>query len=340
MRIFSLLFICFGLVAQQKVGKYEVSLRLPEGGLTASEEMQIEFRIVDTSRVDPVMGSAPVVRAEVNSAIDMPAMPGMPTISGIAHPEGVPGEYGIHPVFVHGGPYRLKLSVKPPTGEAFSVEFPLEVGDARSNGKRTSPYKLDVSGKPNDLTLKIVGPEGAVTTFDEVHERMMHLIAVRNDLKVFEHLHPQLSDKGVFHLKHEWPAGGDYTLFADFAPRGKGSQIVSSKLKVGGSKNPPPAATDFTLTLGALPPTGRTATVTAKMSPVMELEPYLGAMGHLMIVSEDGQTLVHSHPIGEARPGEIDFSVRLSKPGKYRAWLEIQSNGKKLAASQDIEAKP
>lgn len=337
--IFSLFFICCGLVAQQKSGKYEVTLRLPDGGLTASEEMQIEFRVVDTSRIDPVMGASPVIRADIRSEIDMPTMPGMPKISEIAHPEGVPGEYGIHPVFVHGGPYRVKLSIKPPADQEFSVEFPLEVGDARS-GKRTSPYQLKVSGLQNDLSFQLIGPTGPVKDFDEVHERKLHLIAIRKDLKVFEHLHPELSPEGTFHLKHEWPAAGDYTLFADFAPKGKGGQIVGAPLKVRGSKNTPALAEDFSLKLGDLPKIGRTATVTVKFSPDMKLEPYLGAFGHLMIVSADGKNLVHSHPIGDPRSGELDFSVRIPAAGKYRAWLEIQSNGRVLASWQDIEAKP
>lgn len=343
MRIFSTIFLFFiscGLVAQQKSGKYEVTLRLPEGGLTASEEMEIELRITDTSRIDPVSGPSPVIRAEVHSEIDMPTMPGMPKISEIAHPEGIPGEYGIHPVFVHGGPYRVKLSIKPPTDEAFEVEFPLEVGDAKAGKRRPSPYKLKVSGPQNHLTLQITGPQGVVKDFDEVHERDLHLIAVRNDLKVFEHVHPTLSPDGKFHLQHEWPAGGDYTLFADFAPRGKGGQIISTAYKVKGSKNAPPLAEDFSLKIGELPQTGRTADVTVKFSPELKLEPYLGAFGHLMIVSADGKTLVHSHPVGDPRPGELDFSVRIPRAGKYRAWLEIQSNGRKLASWQDIEAQP
>ncbi len=341
MRIFSvisLLFICCGLVAQQKSGKYEVSLRLPEGGLTASEEMEIEFRIVDTSRVDPVMGSSPVIRAEVNTEIDMPSMPGMPKISAIAHPEGIPGEYGIHPVFVHGGPYRLKLSIKPPADDEFQIEFPLDVGDARK-GKRTSPYRLKVSGPENNLALQISGPEGIIRDFDEVHERKLHLIAVRKDLKVFEHLHPDLSPDGTFHLKHEWPAGGDYTLFADFAPKGKGGQIISTPFKVKGSRKAPDLAEDFSLEIGELPPIGRTQNVTVRFSPEMKLEPYLGAYGHLMIVSADGKTLLHSHPIGDPKSGTLEFSVRIPQPGKYRAWLEIQSNGRVLASWKDVEAR-
>src|SRR5258705_12843378 len=84
---------------RQIAGKYEVSLRLPADGLFAREEMEIEARISDRSKNDPVMGNAPVIRAVVDAVIDMPSMPGMPKITERSHSEAVAGDYGIHPVF-------------------------------------------------------------------------------------------------------------------------------------------------------------------------------------------------------------------------------------------------
>ncbi|MBK6425711.1 MAG: hypothetical protein IPF82_05770 [Blastocatellia bacterium] len=104
-------------------GKYLITLRIPAGGLFADEETDLEFRIVDASEEDPVLGFPGVIRASIDSVITMPAMMGMPKQSEVAHAEGVPGDYGIHPVFPHGGKYLLTLKVSPPAGEAFSVEF-------------------------------------------------------------------------------------------------------------------------------------------------------------------------------------------------------------------------
>ena len=79
--------------------RYQVTLRLPPAGLFAREEMEIEFRVEDTSRPDPLGGFAPVVRAAPDAAIEMPRMPGMPKFSEAAHVEAAPGDYGIHPTF-------------------------------------------------------------------------------------------------------------------------------------------------------------------------------------------------------------------------------------------------
>ena len=47
----------------QTSGRFQVTLRLPADGLYAREEMQIEFRVQDTSRPDPLTDFAPVIRA-------------------------------------------------------------------------------------------------------------------------------------------------------------------------------------------------------------------------------------------------------------------------------------
>src|ERR1700730_1782725 len=86
-------------------GKYIVAMRVPADGVFAQEETELEFRIEDTSRVDPLTGNTPVVRARVDVSVVMPLMPGMPGLREQAHVEGVPGEYGVHPTFAHGGDY-------------------------------------------------------------------------------------------------------------------------------------------------------------------------------------------------------------------------------------------
>ena len=43
-------------------GKYAVTLRVPEGGIYAGEDIKLEFRVVDMSVDDPVLGPAGVTR--------------------------------------------------------------------------------------------------------------------------------------------------------------------------------------------------------------------------------------------------------------------------------------
>ena len=81
----------------------------------------------------------------------MPAMQGMPTLEELAHPEGIPGEYGVHPLFAHGGEYRLRLTIKPLADAEFVVTFLLNVADAsaaKNRKPKPKPYTMDLKTSP------------------------------------------------------------------------------------------------------------------------------------------------------------------------------------------------
>ncbi len=378
----------------QKAGKYQVSLRLPEEGLVSGDEQQIEFRVVNLSREDPVLGPAAVVRAVAQAVITMPAMPSMPKIEVLAHSEGVPGDYGLHPTFAHGGDYLLLLKIAPPADEPFAIEFPLKVADELPNRKpRPKPFKLELAtapgkikaAEPAKLQLKVranretLDPAGIPTgkrrleqvmTFDLIHEKLMHLIIVRKDLSFFSHQHPEIQADGSFALSSFiFPRAGVYQLFADIAPKGAGGQVLLATLKVEGRPDQPGTESALRNTSNRaidqivegvrvtfIGSAGSGAIISKKTVPlavamhqagsgeaVNDLQPYLGALAHLIIIHEDAQTFVHAHP-DDREPdnglqGHLTFLARLPKPGLYRAWVEFQRGGKVNTAVFIIEAK-
>ena len=364
---------------RQRAGPYEVTLMLPAGGLYAGEEVELEFRVVDFRSAEPPAGPAPVLFARFHCEVDMPDMPGMARFQEIAHREGVPGVYGVHPTLPHGGDYRFCITLLPPAEQLamnlrpdgpFTVEFPLELADA-APGRRAAragskPYGLEVTtnprapvaGQPVELELRVRlenSPDlREVTEFDLVHEKPIHLFLVRRDLAYFAHEHPDLVAPGVFRLPFRFPAPGDYRLFADVAPRDAGSQVLRAGLAVSpgpGEAAPPPApppsgpvlsaetggvAVVLTLPEGGIP-AGRTVTVTATLRdpngrPVESLEPWFGALAHLLLIHEDAETFAHAHPDerepGLGRGGRIPFLVRLPRPGLYRGWLQFRRGGR------------
>jgi len=325
------------------------------------------------------MGFTPVVRAQIRSTIDMPSMPGMPKLEELAHPEGIPGEYGVHPTFAHGGEYVMRLAIAPPADQPFHVEFPLQVLDAvdtRNRKSRPPPFRLEVSsapkkpkaGQPAQLEFRVRArdkPKELHTAFEVVHEKLMHLLVVREDLGFFGHEHPEIGTDGVFRLSYRFPAGGDYHLFADLAPRGAGSQVMMVKVRVQGT-----SAARFDLTKaaaaerspvkkvegvevelktpeGSLPAKKTTGiafhlTDAATGQAITDLQPYLGAMGHLILIHEDAVTFVHSHA-DERQPdagrnGAIPFLVRFPKAGLYRGWTQFQRNGNILTSDFILQA--
>jgi hypothetical protein len=352
MRLLLLLLLA---TASAAADRYHVTLRLPPDGLFAREEMQIEFRVEDTTRPDPLGGFVAVIRAVPEAAIDMPAMPGMPKFTEIAHPEGVPGEYGIHPTFAHGGDFRLKLLIHPPGGEAFEATFPLPVQDAVARRKTAPPrYSLELTTEPkrpkagDDVELRLVVRDrdaaGApVPVFETVHEAPMHLVIVRRDLTRFAHEHPQL-DASSFRLRYRFPTGGEYHLFADVAPRGAGGQVLMAKLKVGGPESgadpAPDSGNSAEITSARDLPARTTTSIVFRIRDPRDLEPYLGAPGHLMLIHEDAESFVHSHPLDEVSPeGELRFMARLPKPGAYHGWLQFKKAGKILTVPLEVRAR-
>jgi hypothetical protein len=352
-------------VSQVVAARHNVALRLPPDGLIAGEEVQIEFRVSE--------GDLAVVRAKIETQIYMPEMPSMPKLIETAHPEGVPGDYGIHPTFPHGGAYRLRLDIFPPAGEKFSADFELNVRDAGTNtsGQKLPPrFRIELAsdpktpkaGEPAKLRLEVRERDSraAYATFETVHERLMHLVIVSKDLTYFSHEHPEMLPDGKFVLSHAFPQPGEYHLFADAAPKGAGTQVMFAKLKVGGKgKSPvvePPAlslkARAGTVEAEIVPaenpiPTARTKTVPVVFRdvqdgrPVTDLENYLGAKAHLILVHEDAVTFVHSHPDeregASHTDGTVPFLLRLPKPGAYRAWLQFIRGGTLSTAAFRIE---
>jgi hypothetical protein len=75
------------------------------------------------------------------------------------------------------------------------------------------------------------------------------------------------------------------------------------------------------------------ATITRNGAPVTDLEPYLGAFGHLVTLRRSDLAYLHVHPDG-ATPAPTDragpaiaFVADVPTPGEYRLYLDFQHAG-------------
>jgi hypothetical protein len=204
-----------------------------------------------------------------------------------------------------------------------------------------------VAGRSAELELSIPGGSGQpLTDFAVVHEAKVHLILIRDGLDRFAHLHltPDAA-RGVMKVKHTFPAGGTYHLFADHQPTGKPAATAVARVTVAGDA---PAAIPLTpdapgtvsgdgLTAkvvieGAKP--GGEATVRFELTDpsgqsVADLEPYMGAMGHLVVVSADATRYVHAHPAeGPSRAKNVvAFGATFPQAGLYKGWGQFKRGG-------------
>ena len=201
-----------------------------------------------------------------------------------------------------------------------------------------------------------------VRRFDPVHERVFHLFIISQDLGYFAHVHPTLHRDGSLDVDVELPQPGVYQMIADFLPSGGSPQLVQKSFVTAGYTGPlvaPPRLardtadkvvhdTRVTLTMPE-PVAGREQLVTFDLhdarsaTPVTDLEPYLGAAGHLLFTSADLAIAEHSHPVAEisARRGPtVVFQILFPRAGDYRMWVQFQRRGEVLTSSFTVPVLP
>jgi hypothetical protein len=189
------------------------------------------------------------------------------------------------------------------------------------------------------FAFRIDGPAGPLTAFRDNHEKPMHLIVVRRDLTGFQHVHPELGAGGVWRVPLTFAAAGQYRVFADFMTEDGTGVTLGTDVAVAGDYRPrplpAPSATTtvdgYTVTAAGTLTPGRTSMVTLSISkdgrPVTDLEPYLGAYGHLVALRDGDLAYLHVHP-EEGPPGPgIAFGVEVPTAGSYRLYLNFQHGG-------------
>jgi hypothetical protein len=239
---------------------------------------------------------------------------------------------------------------------------------------RTIP-SLVLAGRKATLQFRVAHPtfNATIEKFEVVHDRRYHLFVISQDMEYFQHIHPDQRADGTWAIDVTLPKAGYYKVLSDFLPSGGSTQFIARPLVTAGYTG------DLAADSAHLSPdTTRKKTVdglTAEVSfdppefvaglyghltfhltdaasgrPATDLQPYLGAFGHTLIMSEDMVHYVHSHPIDISasddegpkqfmlpagvdpetlRGGpEVTFEGLMPKAGVYRAWTQFRRNDK------------
>ncbi len=265
--------------------------------------------------------------------------------------------YGAALAVLVAGTYSVGTAVGPvsagsPTQSAPAQSAPAHVDDHAATTSGHEPGGLASTSDgytfvPDTTTLgsgtfafRITGPDGVpVTAFDQVHDRQLHLIVVRRDATGFQHVHPERDAAGTWRVPLTVPAGGVYRAFADFTPTGGPETTLGVDLFAPGDFQPvaqAPSRTStvdgYTVTLdGELVP-GATSplrlNVTRDGAPVTDLQPYLGAYGHLVALRGGDLAYLHVHPGSAATSGPVvGFDAEVPSAGTYRMFFDFQVGG-------------
>lgn len=218
------------------------------------------------------------------------------------------------------------------------------------------------------------GTGEVVKKFEVVHERQFHLFVISQDMEFFQHIHPALQLDGTWTIELVLQKPGYYKVLSDFLPAGGSAQFLARPLVTANYEGDLQGDSAH-----LVPDTNLTKTVqdiTAKVSydpevfvvglyghmtffltdtatgrPITDLQTWLGAFGHTLIMSEDMEDYVHSHPLDilampdddggppqflippgadleaiRGGPG-VTFEGLMPKPGRYRAWTQLRRNG-------------
>lgn len=218
-------------------------------------------------------------------------------------------------------------------GEA-RVEVELESANRIAAGKSQLSFQL-VDTKLNqtlgDAELSIS------------HEKKLHVFLYDAALKEFSHLHPEF-DSGIWKTDVKLPINGVYFLWAQGEITSDGSEFSAFiKLEVFGGANAwptPPTLTEQRIgnddisrvTIGAKSlRAGRMAMLDLKFDrtdgSATNISPYLGALAHVVATPNDGDTLIHVHPMNGAKPNEGMLHVTFPTAGQYRLWVQFLDDG-------------
>lgn len=223
---------------------------------------------------------------------------------------------------------------------------------------------IPLAGQPTLITMDIREKQTGerVKEFDILHEKLMHVIIVSEDLSHFSHIHPVFErNEGIFSIYHVFPEDGIYKIWVDFKPKNGEQTLVTFKLDNRNSSTHKSIyltkeshytkQIDESHQVKLLVPqeieSNKPVDITfiisdQKANPITDLTPLMGAGGHSVIISSNLQEFLHVHPKEEVSSKwkggpAISFSTIFPYPGLYKIWGQFQHQGVTITADFIVE---
>jgi hypothetical protein len=270
----------------------------------------------------------------------------------------------------------LSSSSPPPPQPGHDLDPTLEnIRDPYARVAANSLAPVDYSRPPVNLAVSMQGSTLRLDLTDSAtgrpaddllihHGALIHLIVI-SPSGTMSHVHPVRVAPGRYETRFELPERGTYAIAAEMARRGGGVQLLRASVDRESSAAPPSAAApsqgEITATVA---PAGSPSTIRARFGDTPDLQPWLGMVGHMMVVGPlpDGPDVgkyaltapiwSHAHAMVPAAPGaaggqpdetvarygpEIDFTYSFALPGRYKVWVQTERDYAILTAPTEVQ---
>jgi hypothetical protein len=178
---------------------------------------------------------------------------------------------------------------------------------------------------------------------------------VNRELTAFHHVHPRLEVDGTWSIDLPTLDPGSYRAVADFQIADGPRLALGTDLAVLGVYQPArqgeptrQAMTDgYEVELAA--ESSDAGEVTAELivrrngALVTDLEPYLGASGHLVAMRSGDLAYAHVHPVDDddqSAPGAVTFDAELTSAGRYGLFFDFKHDGAVHTATFTFDQGP
>jgi Cu+-exporting ATPase len=254
----------------------------------------------------------------------------------------------------------MTADIEPASAEDAGADVQLEVPES------TRP------GVPTRMTVTVVDAHTGepIKDMTRSHEAWMHLIATRDDLGSFGHVHPEPTSKsGQLAVDITFPTAGRYIVNTEFRRQGQMNDVHQRQYLTVEGDTPLPVVlaesprevvvNGVSIKLGGDAVVGRRSALhfafsnAATGEPIRDLQPFLAAAGHVVVMRADGATFAHVHAEVEdssgrpvfAMPGttfgpELEVHAQFETAGTYQLWGQFRTtDGRVLTVPFTVTAR-
>lgn len=246
--------------------------------------------------------------------------------------------------------------------------------DGHEHGAMTNTLAVKVvpqdelkAGKTTKILMQIASSKDSKPLSPEeisvAHTQRVHLLVIDPTLTDYHHIHPTPTGKaGEWAFEFTPKKDSSYRIWTDVTPVATGKQeyiktdigkssitshemdkTLISKSEAGGYQ----FALSFDEPLMAEKPVKGKVTVTDKNGkPTNTLQPVMGAFAHIVGFGEDGNSILHIHPMGKEPTSEserggpdLQFHIEPEKAGFVKLFVQTRIDGKDLFAPMGVIVK-